>query len=275
MFTFLRTSLCLILLTITGSVTAEVVLDDWYVLSLMDAPAGWMHVMGDVQDDGQRRLKNETSMELKRGAMEVSITVQVEWVETLEGAPVSMTMRQDMSGQRVTTVWMFNENALEITTEQGGRRTTTAAEVPEGTWYSTWAMVDEMKRRIKAGETEFSLHTMIPDHGIKLVKVTFEKIGTEPWEEDGVKSELTAWQVTNDAIPFPSTQLLSPDLKMIGNMMSAPFGDMVFALMDDRESVMEVLKMSTNMPELMESFMVPVDRNIPGWKTARKASFRL
>jgi len=275
MFTFLRRAVCLLLVSIAGTATADVVIDDWYVLSLMDAPAGWMNVMGDVQDDGQRRLKSETSMELKRGAMEVSITVQVEWVETSEGEPVSMTMRQDMSGQRVTTVWMFDGNELEITTEQGGRRTTINAEVPEGTWYSTWAMVDEMKRRIKAGETEFSLHTMIPDHGIKLVKVTFRNIGTEPWEEDGMKSEVTLWEVTNDAIPFPSTQIFNADLKMISNTMAAPFGNMVFTFMDDQESVMDVLKVSTDMPELMESFMVPVDRTIPGWKTARRATFRL
>ncbi len=275
MFTFLQRAACLLLLSIAGTATAEVVIDDWYVMSLMDSPAGWMNVMGDVQEDGHRRLKAENHIELKRGAMTVSVSTQVEWVETSEGAPVSMTMRQDMSGQRVTTVWTFDGSDMEITTEQGGRWTTTTGEVPDGTWYPTWAMMDEMKRRIKAGETEFSLHTMMPDQGIKLVEVTFKKLATEPWEDDGVKSEVTLWEVTNNAIPFTSTQIFNADLKMISNTMEAPFGDVVMILMKKRRAVMEVLKGAAELPELLESLTVPVDRPIPGWKTARNASFRL
>ena len=275
MFTCLRTFLCFVLLTITGTVTAEVVIDDWYVMSLMDSPAGWQHSLGVVDDDGLRRLKVENELELKRGAMKVSVKVQIEWIETSEGAPVSMTMRQDMSGQRVTTIWMFDGNDVEITTEQGGRRTTTTAKVPEGTWYPTWAMMEEMKRRIKAGETEFSLNTMMPDHGVKLVEFTMKKLATEPWEEDGVASEVTVWEMTNDAMPFPSTQIFNADLKLISNMMEAPFGDITQILMKDRRAVMAVLKGAEELPELLESLTVPVDKPIPGWKTARKASFKL
>jgi hypothetical protein len=252
---------------------AGVDIDEWFHMQLLGQPAGWSHALQSSQSDGETMTSNETSMRVKRGAIEVSLNIQVAWLEAADGSPISMTMRQDMSGQRTTTIWKFNGDVIDVTGSQDGRRTTSTVDTPRGTWYSAGALKVETARRIVSGETEFTLQTILPDVGIKLVTVTSKQTGAGTFDHDGTAIPVTIWKVTNDAMPFVSIAKMDVAGQVMETVMEAPFGEIVMRR-TSKAGAMASLE-GGDAPELMDSLMVPVNRPIPNWRTDRTASFRL
>ena len=257
---------------IARSAVAADAVDAWYEMELLGQPAGWSHSL-EQPDDGEIQFSSETSMRIKRGVMEVSIRMQSTWIETVDGKPVTMTMRQDMSGQRMTTLWTFNGDTIEVTGSQGGRRTTSTVPAPKENWYPAGALLRETARRVMAGEEQFSLRTMLPDMGVKIVTVTSTRAGSEEYELDGEVIPVTIWNVSNDAMPFGSIVKMDPQGRMVENITDAPFGKIIMRK-SSKSKAMAMLD-GADAPELMETLMVPVDRPIVGWRTDRTATFRL
>ena len=98
--------------------------DQWFGMTLAGTPAGWSHMVDRVEGDA-RTTMNETAFRISRAGVEVSMTLQVEWVESRDGTPRSMTSRQDMGVQQMTTLWTFEGDSIRIVTEQDGRRSET------------------------------------------------------------------------------------------------------------------------------------------------------
>ena len=195
-----RILLLLIVCCIARPAVAEAV-DAWYEMELLGQPAGWSHSL-EQPDEGEIQFSSETAMRIKRGPMEVSIRMQSVWIETSDGKPITMTMRQDMSGQLMTTLWTFKGDTIEVTGSQGGRRTTSTVPAPKESWYPAGALLRETARRVMAGEEQFSLRTMLPDMGVKIVTVTSTRAGAEDYELDGETIPVTIWNVSNDTMPL-------------------------------------------------------------------------
>ncbi|MDG2292545.1 MAG: transglutaminase-like domain-containing protein [Phycisphaerales bacterium] len=262
-----------LLCSLCASVATAADVERWFEMQLLGQPAGWSNELQREQGDGEAYWSTETSMHIKRGSVEVSLSMQVAWLEASDGTPISMTMRQDMSGQRMGVIWAFDGDTIEVTGSQDGRRTTSKVKVPEGTWYSAGALKQETARRITSGETEFALKTMLPDIGVKLVTVTSKQTGTGMYEHDGQSVPVTIWKVTNDAMPFVSNVKMDAQGQIMETVMEAPFGEMVMRRTTKAKAVASFE--GSDGPELMDSLMVPVSRPIPNWRTDRTASFRL
>ena len=221
-----RIVLLLFLCCIARSAVAAGAVDAWYEMELLGQPAGWSHSL-EQSDEGEIQFSSETSMRIKRGAMEVSSRMQSTGIETVDGKPVTMTMRQDMSGQRMTTLWTFHGDTIEVTGSQGGRRTTSTVPAPKENWYPAGALLRATARRVMAGEEQFSLRTMLPDMGVKMVTVTSTRAGSEEYELDGEVIPVTIWNVSNDAMPFGSIVKMDPQGRMVENITDAPFGKII------------------------------------------------
>ncbi|MCH2148523.1 MAG: transglutaminase-like domain-containing protein [Phycisphaerales bacterium] len=254
------------------SVAAGEAVEAWYEMELLGQPGGWSHSL-EQSREGEVQYSSETAMRIRRGAIEVSIRMQSDWVETTAGVPITMTMRQDMSGQRMTTLWTFKGDTIEVTGSQGGRRTSSTVAAPKESWYPAGALQRETARRVVAGEEEFSLRTMLPDIGVKIVTVTSTRTGSEDYELDGKTIPVTIWKVSNDAMPFGSVVKLNAKGEIVENITDAPFGKIIMRR-TTKSKALAALE-GSDVPELMESLMVPVDRPIAGWRTDRTAVFRL
>ena len=267
-----RILLLLFIGCIARTAIAADAIETWFEMELLDQPAGWSH-SHEQSGDGDILFSSETAMRIKRGAMEVSIRIQSSWVETADGAPISMTLRQDMSGQQMTTLWTFKGDSIEVTGSQGGRQTTSIVPAPTESWYPAGALQRETARLVMSGKEEFVLRTMLPDVGVKIVTVTSKRTGTEDYERDGVTIPVTVWSVSNDAMPFGGTIRMDAEGRVVESVTDAPFGKIVMRRTTKAKALASVE--GTNAPELMDSLMVPVDRPIKGWRTDRTATFRL
>ena len=267
-----RVLLLLFVCCITHTAAIAGAVEAWFEMELLGQPGGWSHSL-EQTSDGEVQYSSETAMRIKRGAMEVSIRMQSAWVETEDGRPITMTMRQDMSGQRMTTLWTFKGDTIEVTGSQGGRRTTSTVPAPTETWYPAGALQRETARRVVAGEDEFSLRTMLPDIGVKIVTVTSTRTGSEDYELNGEMIPVSVWKVANDAMPFGSIVKLNAKGEIVENITDAPFGKIIMRRTTKAKALAAIE--GKDAPEMMESLMVPVDRPIVGWRTDRTATFRL
>lgn len=245
--------------------------DQWYGMSLAGSPAGWSHMVDRVEGDA-RTTMNETAFRISRAGVEVSMTVQVEWVESRDGTPRSMTSRQDMGVQQMTTLWTFEEDSIRIVTEQDGRRNETTVPAPSIPWFAPGALQDAFKESAQAGNDTVVLTTLSPDFGPEPVTMTYNRIGSEEILVEGRPQTASVWSMQMDKLPFPSISKYGPDWTLLSTEMKAPFGQIDMTL-STREQAMAALEGKS--PELMLNLMIEPDRPIPNWLHARNGRFRL
>ncbi|MDG2200191.1 MAG: transglutaminase-like domain-containing protein [Phycisphaerales bacterium] len=245
--------------------------DLWYEMKLAGSPAGWSHMIDHVEGD-QRKVMNETAFRLRRAGVEVAMTIQIEWVESVDGTPVSMTSRQDMGVQQMTTIWTFEGDSIKIATEQDGRRNETTVAAPTVPWLTPGALQEVFKRDAKAGKKEINLSTLAPDFGPEPVAMTYTYTGTDRITIDGKEQEVTVWSMTMEKLPFPSVMKYSSDWTLLANEMKAPFGQIDMILSSRSEAMNSV---EGEGPELMLNLMIRPDKPIPDWLSAKKGRFRL
>lgn len=245
--------------------------DLWYEMKLAGSPAGWSHMI-DHADGDRRQIMNETAFRISRAGVEVAMTIQVDWIESLDGTPVSMTSRQDLGVQQMTTIWTFEGDSIKIATEQDGRRNETIVAAPVDPWMSPGALQDAFKRQAQAGKKEIILATLAPDFGPEPVSMTYTFTGTERITHDDKEQEVTVWSMTMEKLPFPSTMKYSSDWTLLANEMKAPFGQIDMNLSSRSKAMNSVQGKG---PELMLNLMIRPDKPIPDWLSAKKGRFRL
>ncbi|MAB82354.1 MAG: hypothetical protein CMJ24_02820 [Phycisphaerae bacterium] len=243
----------------------------WYEMKLAGSPAGWSHMTDGVEGE-YRTVMNETAFRIRRAGAEVSMTVQIEWVESADGKPISMTSRQDLGTQQMTTIWTFEGDSIRIATEQGGRRNETTVAAPTVPWLTPGGVQDEFKRQAKAGKKKISMATLAPDFGPEPVNMVYTFTGTEQYAVGDEAQEVSVWSMSMDKLPFPSVMKYSADWDMLVSEMKAPFGQ-IDMIMSTRAEAMDSLDGKS--PELMLSLMITPDKAIPNWLHARQGRFRL
>tara|TARA_Y100000589_G_scaffold60999_1_gene52061 strand:- start:13868 stop:15334 length:1467 start_codon:yes stop_codon:yes gene_type:complete len=245
--------------------------DQWFGMTLAGTPAGWSHMVDRVEGDA-RTTMNETAFRISRAGVEVSMTLQVEWVESRDGTPRSMTSRQDMGVQQMTTLWTFEGDSIRIVTEQDGRRNETVVPTPSTPWLAPGALQDAFRAAAKAGKDTITLTTLSPDFGPEPVSMTYTRLEPETLRIDGVERTASVWSMQMDKLPFPSVSRYASDWTLLSTEMKAPFGQIDMTL-STRERAMAAVRGKG--PELMLNLMIRPDRPIPDWLHARTGRFRL
>ncbi|MFA6044223.1 MAG: transglutaminase domain-containing protein [Phycisphaerales bacterium] len=151
--------------------------DRWYILDMFGGKVGWMH--STVTDDGTQVVsKSVMEFRLKRGAAEVNMSMQTEFVETAEGAPVSMRSVQKFGATAIDNQFVFGPDGVTMTSRQGDSVKTSKEPLPEGKWLPPAAAEKYVLQRVKSGAKEVTVRTMDPSNGLTVATST--RKGIEP-----------------------------------------------------------------------------------------------
>jgi len=138
--------------------------EDWYVLMIDGVRAG--HLMSRTRPSGTNIIsETETTLKIKRGLTNVAIDMSTLIEETSEGKPVRMKTVQKFGAQAMTQERTFTDKGVHIVRSQAGQIATEDAPLPDGQWLTPGAAARETKRRMDAGEKEFSLTVLDPASG--------------------------------------------------------------------------------------------------------------
>ncbi len=138
--------------------------EEWYVLMIDGARAG--HLMSRTRHEGGNIIsETATLMKIKRGPTSVAIDMSTMFEETKDGKPVRMKTVQKFGAQAMTQERTFTDKGVRIVRSQAGQTATEDAPLPDGNCLTPMAAERETKRRVEAGEKEFSLTILDPSSG--------------------------------------------------------------------------------------------------------------
>jgi len=246
--------------------------DRWYVLQMMDQRAGHMHVWQSTAEDGRITSQSVMEMKLARGPVDVEISIETKFIETVDGEPIEMMTRQDLGAMGTTTsryVWDA-EGILQIT-EQMGRTTEKRHPFPEGEWLTPAEMHRFIAARLAAGAESITYRTLDPAVGPESFGVKHTVVGKTTVEAMGKTVPAVEWKVTQDIMP---TVVLNSfvDEKGVDIRSTVPLGGISLTILAaDKELALSEF----DAPELMASTLVEPDRPIERSSEVRRGSFVL
>jgi transglutaminase-like putative cysteine protease len=148
----------------------------YYIMQIGGERAGWMRETTSATD-GLITNAAEMNLSVKRGPIEITITIETEFVETEDNEPVSMRSRQVMGALPIETAYTFTDEGVRVSTTQGGRTTTTMQPLPAGDWVTPERAADIMRGALAAKLD--SVGVTILDPALGLVPVTTTRSGFE------------------------------------------------------------------------------------------------
>ncbi|MDX2119134.1 MAG: transglutaminase-like domain-containing protein [Planctomycetota bacterium] len=145
--------------------------DNWAVLLMNGQRSGWQNTR-TTERDGTITTESKVSMSVGRGATKLTVAMETRFVETTDGKPVRMWLRQQLAAAPVEQTWEWGEKDVGLTVVSGDQKQEQRVDKPEGTWLTPAAAEREVLRRMKSGEKEITLRTVDPTLGLQVVEVT-------------------------------------------------------------------------------------------------------
>jgi hypothetical protein len=244
--------------------------DRWFVVLLNGERCGWSHEWQET--DGDRITTfSAMSMTMRRGADEVSIEMETEFVETTRGEPVSCRTSQMMGAAPVTREFTWTDEGVRIVTTQSGRTSEAALPEPGEAWLTPAASAEYVRARLDAGADTIQFVGLEPTEGLVLSTTMMENF--EPARADllGESVEATACEAVSDLAPsIRSRAWLDGDGRAVRTEI--PMGGMTMSfVMTDQATAMQ----RGEAPELMVQTLVAPDRPIREPRRVREASYVL
>ena len=242
----------------------------YFIVKINDQRVGFAREAASVID-GRLVTDSEMVFRIARFNDELKISVVTEFVETLDGEPVSMRATTDLGGAKTVEAYVWDGETVARTTINGGRRTVREEKAPTGTFLTPGEVSEFVRARIEAGADTVVYSTIDASTGLDRVLNKLTCVGDETIEVLGQ---------TVDAVRWTVTQSIMPDLAMVNHTDASgetlrselPFGGitMVMELADREEALKDVPAV-----ELMASTLVKPVGDIPSPRTARRATYRL
>jgi hypothetical protein len=132
----------------TSKLAAQVDTQRYYIVELLGAQSGYMHT-SQKTSAGTITTDTVMTMNIARGKTNVSIAMSSQFVETVDGAPVSMRSEQKLGTMAVVAQSAFVDGMIKTVTTQGGKDLTTETENPKD-WLPPAAMERDVKARFVA-----------------------------------------------------------------------------------------------------------------------------
>lgn len=253
-----------------GALGADREYDRYSVLLINDQRVGFMREHAAV--DGETLISSsEMVLRIARFDEELRISILTEFVETLDGKPVSMRSTSDMGGSETVEAYVWDGEGVKHTTINGGRRTVKDREAPGGTWLTPGQAGDFVRARIRAGAEKVVFSMIDPSTGLDRVLTSMERTGTQAIEVMGEPVEAVRWTVKQSAMPdlemFAFTDDEGESLRT-----EMPFGGMNMVMVLSTRD--EALK---DMPavEVMASTLVKPRGEIESPRTSTRGVYRL
>lgn len=247
------------------------VVEHWYVLMMQGQRAGYMKSVETTTGD-RISSASEMHLEIKRGALAIKVVMKTDFIETLDGKPVSMMSDQMLGAMATKTVTTFTDDQIETTSSVGDQKTTTKKPMPKEAWMTPAAGERYVKSELAKGAKEITLKTIDPTVGEGLITVTrriVESDGTI--DVFGKTVPAVKWESTVDKYPgVKQVEYVDPTgevLKSVTNMG----GIVLEQLAADKDLAMSKL----DAPELLMSTTVKPDKPLNDPRHLAKAKYRV
>ncbi len=259
-----------LLLVSSRATAAEQEYERYAVVLINDQRVGFSRESGTVVD---QTLVTSTEMVLRiaRFDDELRVSIVTEFVESLDGEPISMRSTTDMGGSETTEAYVWKGDKVVHTTINSTRRTVREQDAPAGVWLTPGEVSEFVSKRIEAGADSVVYSTIDPSTGLDRVLNTLTREGTQDIEILGETVTAVRWTVV---------QSIMPDLKMVNFTDAAgqtlrsemPFGglNMVMVHTTREDALKDVPAV-----EVMGSTLVKPKGTIESPRTRRRAVYRL
>lgn len=243
--------------------------DRYYQVRMSGSPAGWMRSTQKADND-RITTTGEMTLKIKRGPINLDITMSSEFVETSGGQPISMRLVQKMGPTPITTNYVFGPSELTSTVEQAGRVSTVTKPLPKGVWLSPAAAGRANREKMAAGEKTFDLRVIDPMAGPDPMTVTRKVVGLEKITIKGKVVEATRTTVDASSIPgIPTVEFL--DSEGLSVRSDTTMGGLEMSLILAGPDV--VTATIGEAPEMMVSTFVRPSRPIERARDTREAVY--
>ncbi|MBX3359364.1 MAG: transglutaminase domain-containing protein [Phycisphaeraceae bacterium] len=245
--------------------------DLWYVIDMDGQRSGYMHTV--QKTDGDRITSTtDTRFKIKRGATVMSLRFSTEFVETIDGKPVSMKSVQAFGTKPTTTTWTYNADDLTVvTTIPGGKPTTTTVPLPDGIWLTPAAAAEFTAKRLEAGAETIELRTIDPSTGPEPFILTAKVLERTTVEALGKTVPAIKLSQTISTVPNIATTAFVDERGVAVRSTTDIGGITMTILAADKDLALAKL----DPPELMQRTFVKPDRPIEKPRSIRNARFVL
>lgn len=242
----------------------------WYSIEMMGQKSGWMKSV-ETNDGRTITRVSETSIQVKRGPIEMSIGMSSRFVETVDGKLLSMWSRQAIAGAPIEYEYTFNPADVTVVTRQGGQESRSTRPLPSVAYLAPAAAERHVKKHMTAGAPRIEVVTLDPSTGLE--PITFTRHGFSRTTLDIGGRKVNVLKCSTEASNLPgvvSTEYLDEDGAMV--MSETNLGGI--AMTTRRVPKAEAIS-DADAPELMMSTFVTPDREIADARNTTFAVYRL
>lgn len=242
----------------------------WYALMIMGKKSGY--VQSTLKREGDLiTSRSNLVISMRRGAVKLELGIDTTFVETVAGKPVSMTSARKLGTIPTVETVEFGETEMTITTKQGDNTTVKRrANPPEG-FVAPAAAERYLAAEQAKGNKKITVRTIDPSDGPNIVTLTREIGASENVELLGKTVPATKASSTIDKYPGIKTEeYLADDGELLKTIVNLG-GIKMEQLLSDRDLAMA----EKDVPELLVSTIVKLDKPIENARTLQKASYVL
>ncbi len=240
----------------------------WFVVEMQGQRCGHMHAQ--THKDGERFVSSsEMRLVIKRGQIQMPITIATEFVETLAGKPVRMRAETKLGALPTVDEYVFKPDGVEIKHVTAGNTRAEHATLPEGEWLTPMAMERTIAAKIAQGAKEIVVRSVEPSAGLKAATTTMTLLERVPLDVIGKTVPAIKWSSRNELVPLAAS-IEYTDEKGLPLRSETDIGGIKITLIRADKA----LAMSkANPPELLESTFIKPDKQIPHAREAKRGTF--
>lgn len=246
--------------------------DDWFVQTLDDRRCGYARYRMAVVDDRLVTIYDEHIVE-SHGGEHLTYSFTSGWIETLDFEPIQYRIEERDGAEAVVKTYRFTDGGIELTSEQGGRRTATTLPLPEGDWLTPGAFVVAVDRAMVRGDEEIELLTWDPQLGDRPYTVRYdqpERVGRALLS--GEVAEVTRWRVAYSYLPgLPTYEFFDGDRRPLGYSFDIGGGMIAGSYRADAS----VAELAFDPPEMAQRSVIVPDQPIEEIDSVRRAVYEL
>ena len=243
--------------------SGETLRDHWYVLSLDGTPCGRMHRTAR-REGTSIRSREATEMAVSRDGTDLSIAIELEVVETLEGEPIQAIRRFVSNGQAQTTTWRFGKDAIETIETQGDRERRSTVPRPDRSadlsWLSTAQAEAFAASRREAGAARIELTVLSFDRGLEVLTTVAVRKGDSKLRWQGREIPAVEWEIATEGEATRSRQLWSADGRLLSNRTPTGLGELVATIATEAEA--SAWRQGA-LPDVVRATVIPLEGRLP------------
>ncbi len=182
--------------------------DRWYVILIDAKPAGWMRQWRVAKD---RRINSgeQGQVTIRRDGTAVEVAYESHFLETEDGKPIEMSLRDKQGGQESLTTTRFTDAGLEVTSVQDGREVKTTLPPIQGQWYPPAAFNRAMMKEIDGGAKTYTGRMLDPQFGAEPLNCSGNRLADTTAEVFGKTVPAQQWMVMTTPPGIPTTILVN------------------------------------------------------------------